>query len=204
MAVTKVDIASRALIMIGASPISSFSDDSTEGLVTNNIYEEIVEATLTRHRWGFATGQKQLSLLSSTPVGRWEYAYQMPADPAVLQIITVTSNDTVLRYERYEDKIYLDGYGSTSTVIMDYIFRQDESKFPPYFRLALEYKLASIYAGAVARDAGMIKEFNELAERQLLIARNSESQETTSNQLATNRFIEHRRSTRTSGFGLNG
>ena len=52
MAVTKVDIASRALIMIGASPISSFSDDSTEGLVTNNIYEEIVEATLTRHRWG--------------------------------------------------------------------------------------------------------------------------------------------------------
>ena len=105
MAVTKVDIASRALIMIGASPISSFSDDSTEGLVTNNIYEEIVEATLTRHRWGFATGQKQLSLLSSTPVGRWEYAYQMPTSPLVLQIITVTSNDNVLRYERYEDKI---------------------------------------------------------------------------------------------------
>jgi len=49
MAVTKVDIAARALIMIGASPISSFADDSTEGLVTNNIYEEIVEATLTRN-----------------------------------------------------------------------------------------------------------------------------------------------------------
>tara|TARA_R110002012_G_scaffold57915_1_gene149596 strand:+ start:19421 stop:20035 length:615 start_codon:yes stop_codon:yes gene_type:complete len=204
MAVTKVDIAARALVMIGASPISSFTDDSTEGLVTNNIYEEIVEATLTRHRWRFATGQKQLSLLTTTPVGRWEYAYQMPTDPLVLQIITVTSSDVVIPYNRYEDKIYVDGYGSTSTVVMDYIFRQDESKFPPYFRLALEYKLASIYAGAVARDAGMIKQFDELAERQLLIARNTDSQETTSKQLATNRFTEERRSTRTSGFGLNG
>ena len=58
MAVTKVDIASRALIMIGANPISSFTDGSTESLVTNNIYEEIVESTLTRHKWRFATGQR--------------------------------------------------------------------------------------------------------------------------------------------------
>jgi hypothetical protein len=204
MAVTKVDVAARALVMIGASPISSFTDDSTEGLVTNNIYEEIVEATLTRHRWRLETSKKQLSLLTATPVGRWEYAYQMPTDPLVLQIITVSCNDSILPYARYEDKIYVDGYGSASTVIMDYIFRQDESKFPSYFRLALEYKLASIYAGAVARDAGMIKQFDELAERQLLIARNTDSQETTSKQLATNRFAEERRSTRASGFGLNG
>ena len=87
---------------------------------------------------------------------------------------------------------------------MDYVFRQDESKFPPYFRLALEYKLASIYAGAVARDAGMIKQFDDLSERQMLIARNTDSQENTTKQLATNRFTENRRSTRTSGFGLNG
>ena len=42
MAVTKIDIASRALIMIGSNPISSFTDDTTEALVTNNIYEEII------------------------------------------------------------------------------------------------------------------------------------------------------------------
>ena len=97
--------------------------------------------------------------------------------------------------------IYLNGYGSSSTVIMDYIFRQDESKFPPYFRLALIYKLASIYAGAVARDAGMIKQFDDLAERQFMIAKNIASQETTTKQLPTSRFIEERRS---SGTGLHG
>ena len=103
MAVTKIDIASRALIMIGANPISSFTDGSTEALVVNNIYEEIVEATLTRHKWRFATGQKQLSLLSAAPTGRYEYAYQIPASPLCLQIIAVTSNAHAIPFSRYED-----------------------------------------------------------------------------------------------------
>ena len=196
MAVTKIDIASRALIMIGANPISSFTDGSTEALVVNNIYEEIVEATLTRHKWSFATGQKQLSLLSAAPTGRYEYAYQIPASPLCLQIIAVTSNDHAIPYSRYEDKIYLDGYGSDSTVIMDYVFRQDEDQFPPHFRLALEYKLASIFAGSIARDSGMVREFDELGERQLLIAKNTDSQETTTKVLSTSRFITERRSSR--------
>ena len=38
MAVTKVDITSRALVMIGANPISSFTDDNTEALTGNNSY----------------------------------------------------------------------------------------------------------------------------------------------------------------------
>ncbi len=50
----------------------------------------------------------------------------------------------------------------------------------------------------------MIKQFDDLAERQFMRAKNIASQETTSKQLATSRFIEERRSTRSSGFGLNG
>ena len=86
MAVTKIDIASRALIMIGSNPISSFTDDTTEALVTNNIYEEIIESTLCRARWRFATEQQQLSLLANTPTGKYEYAYQIPTSPQCLQI----------------------------------------------------------------------------------------------------------------------
>ena len=93
MAVTKIDIASRALIMIGSNPISSFTDDTTEALVTNNIYEEIIESTLCRSRWRFATEQQQLSLLANAPTGRYEYAYQIPTSPQCLQIISITEND---------------------------------------------------------------------------------------------------------------
>ncbi len=196
MAVTKVDIASRALVMIGANPIASFTDGTTEANVTNTIYEEIIESSLTRHNWRFATGQQQLSLLANSPTGRFEYAYQIPANPECLKILTVTVNDTLIQYNRYEDKIYLDGFGSQSTVIMDYIFRQSEDQFPPHFRLAVEYKLASIFGGSVARDAALVREFDQLSERQMLIAKNTDSQETTTKTLSTDRFITERRSSR--------
>jgi len=197
MATTKIDLCARALIMIGAQPISSFSDGSTEALVASNIYDDVVEASLTRHRWRFATTQQQLSLLTNTPTGRYDYAYQMPTSPAVLQIITLTVNDYVIPYSRYQNYIYLNGYGSSNEVIMDYIYKVDEAYFPAHFKLALEYELASIFAGSVARDSSMIEQFKTLSERQFLVAKNIDSAETTSKVLDTNRFINLRRSTRT-------
>ena len=183
--------------MIGAQPISSFTDGSTEALVANNIYNDIAEASLTRHRWRFATTQSTLSLLTNTPTGRYDYAYQMPTSPEVLQIISITVNDYVIPYSRYQNYIYVNSYGSTSSLVMDYIYKVDEAYFPPHFRLALEYELASVFAGSVARDSSMIKQFKELSERQFLVAKNIDSAETTSKVLDTTRFINLRRSTRT-------
>jgi len=196
MATTKVDICSTALVMIGANTITSFSDDSTEANVCNTVYEDILKSALTRHRWRFATEQKQLSLLTAEPTGRYAYAYQLPTQPELLQLITLTVNDIVIPYERYGDKVFLDNYGSTSTVICDYIYRADEGEFPPHFILALEYTLASLFAGSIARDSGMIKQFSDMAERQYLIAKNVDSAERTTKQLDQSRFINLRQSTR--------
>ena len=79
---------------------------------------------------------------------------------------------------------------------MDYIYKVEEQYFPPHFRLALEYELASVFAGSVARDSAMIKQFKELAERQLLVAKNIDSTETTTKVLSLNRFTSLRTSTR--------
>jgi len=174
--------------MIGANTITSFSDDSTEATVCNTVYEDILKSALTRHRWRFATEQQQLSLLTAAPTGRYAYAYQLPTSPELLQLITLTVNDFVIPYERYGDKVYLDNYGSTSTVICDYIFRQDEGEFPPHFILALQYQLASLFAGSIARDSGMIKQFSDMAERQYLVAKNIDSSERTTKTLDVTRF----------------
>tara|TARA_S200002703_G_scaffold16117_1_gene13622 strand:- start:392 stop:1000 length:609 start_codon:yes stop_codon:yes gene_type:complete len=201
MAVTKIDITNRALVLVGSNKISSFTDSSTEANVADELYEEYVESILTRSRWDFATEQQQLSLLADAPTGRYEYAYQMPSSPAVIQIHTVTVNDFPIQYERYGNKIFVNGYGSNSLLVMDYIFRPDESTFPPYFRHALIYKLASAFAGSIARDAALVNQFDTLAERQILIARNTESQESTSNRLNTDKFLTNRWSTRSGKIG---
>jgi hypothetical protein len=196
MADTKVDICARALIMIGAQPISSFDDGSTEALVASNLYENITQSILCRHRWRFATEQQQLSLLVSAPTGRYDYAYQLPTSPDLLQLNTITVADVPIEYARYGDKVFVNGYDSQSTLIADYIFRQDESEFPAYFKLALEYTLASIFAGSVAKDAAMIQQYSDMSERQILIAKNTDSQEVTNKTLNTKRFISNRIVTR--------
>jgi len=196
MATTNIDLCARALIMIGASPISSFSDGSTEALVASNIYEDIAQSSLTRHRWKFATNQKQLSLLTTVPEGRYDYAYQLPASPGVLQINTLTVNDHVVSYSRYKDMIYINSYGANSKLILDYIYRVGEDYFPPHFRLALIYDLASVFAGSIARDTAMIREFKTLADRQFLISKNIDAAEVTNKKINTSRFITLRNSTR--------
>lgn len=201
MATTKIDIVNRALVLVGANKIASFQDNSTEANVADELYEEYVESILTRARWDFATEQQQLSLLAAAPTGRYEYAYQMPTSPAVLHIHTVTVNDFPIPYERYGNKIFVNGYGSNSILVMDYIFRPEENLFPAYFRHALINKLAAAFAGSIARDAAMINQFDTLAERHLLIARNTESQQTTSNRLNTDKFLTNRWSTRSGKIG---
>mgnify|MGYP001480710199 FL=1 len=60
-----LDICSRALILIGAEPISSFDDGSTEALVCVNLYEDIVRTSLTNTRWRFSTNQKVLNRMKA-------------------------------------------------------------------------------------------------------------------------------------------
>ena len=66
-----LDIASRALVLIGAEPITSFESSSTEALVASNMYEDVVRSSLCVARWRFATEQAVLNQLTDTPTGRF-------------------------------------------------------------------------------------------------------------------------------------
>ena len=59
-----IDIVSRALVLIGAEPITSFTENTTEALVANNMYEDAVRTALSTARWRFATQQATLAQLA--------------------------------------------------------------------------------------------------------------------------------------------
>jgi hypothetical protein len=75
-----IDIAARALVLIGAQPITSFSSSSTEALVASNVYEDVVRTALCASRWRFATNQAVLNALTAAPTGRFDTAHQLPSD----------------------------------------------------------------------------------------------------------------------------
>ena len=186
-----IDIASRALILIGAEPITSFGDGSSEAVVATNMYEDVVRATLSSARWRFATEQAELAQLTDAPTGRFTIAHQLPTDTLVVHTITV--NDNLVDFTVYGDKVF-SNQSTQDILIADFTFRAKENTFPSYFSLAVEYALASIFATSIARDDGLMVRIEQKAQQLLAKARNLDSQQQTSRRLSTRRFITDRRS----------
>jgi len=186
-----IDIASRGLILIGAEPITSFSSDSTEALVASNLYEDTVRTALCTTRWRFSTNQAELNRLTAAPSGRFDSAYQLPADSLMVHAATVS--DMLIEYTLYGDKLYCNE-PTTSTVIVDYTFRAREENFPSYFTLALEFTLASSFAMAIARDEQLAGLLERKSAQLMQQAKTLDSQQQTTRKLTTSRFIVERRS----------
>jgi|TARA_Y100000114_G_C11701398_1_gene298612 hypothetical protein len=188
---TPLDICSRALILIGADPISSFDDGTTEATVAVNMYEDVAQSALVNTRWRFATNQKVLNQLSDEPTGRYDLAYQLPSDLLMLHAVTV--NDNLIDYQMYGDKVFADT-STQDVVIADYSFRANEETWPSYFTLAVEFSLAIIFATSIARDANLASLMTARAEATMAKARTMDSQQQTTRKLVTSRFLTARRS----------
>jgi hypothetical protein len=189
VAITDIDICARALILIGANPITSFEDGTTEATVAANLYEDTVRDMLTRYRWRFASGQTQLSRLTDAPTSRWDAAYQAPADMLMLHVVTV--NDNPIAYDRYQDLIYCNAT-TEDVVVADYTFRANEELWSPGFITAIEYQLASIFAYSVAAQTDLSDLMEKRALRQMTIARNIDSQSQTTRRLNVQRYHQLR------------
>jgi len=186
-----LDIASRALVLIGAEPITSFESSSSEALVASNMYEDVVRSSLCVARWRFATEQATLNQLTDTPTGRFDIAHQLPSNLLMLHAVTV--NDIKLEYTIYGDKVFSDS-STSDALIADYTFRAPETSFPSYFSLAVQYALASVFATAIARDDKLMEMMEVKADRLMAKARNLDSQQQTTRALSTSRFTSYRRS----------
>jgi hypothetical protein len=186
-----IDIASRALVLIGAEPITSFDSSSTEALVASNMYEDTVRAMLSTARWRFATEQSILNQLSDVPTGRFDIAHQLPSNLLVLHGVTI--NDRLIEFTVYGDKVFSDST-TADTLVADFTFRAEEVNFPSYFSLALQYSLASIFATSIARDDRLMQLMETKANQLMAKARNIDAQQQTTRKLSTSRFITNRRS----------
>ena len=186
-----IDIASRALVLIGAEPITSFTAQSTEATVANAIYEDMLRTTLCSSRWRFATNQAELNLLTATPTGRYDRAHQLPSDLLMLHAVTV--NDAVIEYNVYGDKVFSDS-ASSDSLIADYTFRALEQDFPSYFTVALQFSLAAAFALGIARDEQLSSVLEAKGGQLLQQAKTLDSQQQTTRKLLTSRFITERRS----------
>jgi len=192
MSHTDIEIASKALVRIGARPISDFESNSTESAVAGDIYYEVLDGYLTERNWPFANGQIDLgAVLEAEPVANWSYAFQLPTNPPVLAIRRITRSGVDIIYERHEDKIYTE---EDADLQMDYTFRPVAGNFPAYFVEALINRLGTSFAIAIPRNLELANAMNTIEEHRTANGGAVASQEHTTKRIHATRLTGRRRS----------
>lgn len=80
MALNDVGLCSRALIRLGAAPITSFADGTAESEIAGALFGPTRDALLSSYPWSFASGQVALTPLVDAPVADFQNAFALPND----------------------------------------------------------------------------------------------------------------------------
>lgn len=188
---TAVQLCSRALVMVGANPITALdgTDTSTEATVAAQIYESAVRDLLSRYRWRFASKQEIVVATVGSGVARWEATFDIPADCLVIHALT--DEGTKIEFDRYGDKIGANAAADAS-LVLDYGYRAAESEWPAYFDAYVELHLAAIFAFSIANQLDLSDYLEKKAARAFTFAKTQDTQGRTAKKLDTSRFLQTR------------
>jgi len=175
MSLTALALCSRALLRLGAQPIASLTEGTAEAEVAANLYPGLRDALLSVHPWSFATGQAELPRLAATPVADFANAFQLP--PGFLRALSAggIGRGRGVPYRIHEGRLHADA----DRVTLTYIFRPDESAFPPFFAACLVARLAAEFCLPLTESASRAEVLFRLAENELRQARQLDSQQDT-------------------------
>ena len=166
---TDIDIASNALLLIGDSPINSFTEPGAGATVANAVYYDTKRMLLSDHPWTFALKEQYLNRLSQQPDDEtnYTYAFQLPGELIRILAILPHSNYTIVGSLLYSNETVL---------LARYIYDVEESQLPPHFIKALEYKLAADFAVSITESTTKSEFYERKYLQQLGAARTIDSQ----------------------------
>lgn len=161
---TDLSICSDALILLGASPISSFTEGTDSAQACDRLYPDLRDTMLSTYVWSWTLKKSQIARLSTDPINEWEYAYQLPGDMLSGVLAVFESNSTTERSRRYGWEVYGDQlYTNMETVYIDYQASVSETKMPNYFVRLLRTALAGELAIVVTDQAAKADYFKAQA-----------------------------------------
>jgi hypothetical protein len=188
MALNDIGLCSRALIRLGANPITSFDDGTAESEIAGALYAPVRDALLSAYPWTFASRQVTLTKLSEAPLADYQNAFQLPND--YLRAISAGSGG------KGRGANYRISRGALHTnledVTLSYIFKPEEEEFPPFFDMALITRLAAELSIPVTENTSRTQALYKYAEQEFARARQVDAQQDSPNALENFTLIDVR------------
>lgn len=188
MALNDIGLCARALVQVGAHPITSFADGTTESEIAGLLYGPLRDALLSSYAWNFATGQVELTRLTTAPVVDYMYAYQLPND--FLRAISAggAGRGRGLNYRIVGQTLQT----NAEAVMLTYIYRPAEESFPPFFDRVLMLRLAAEFCLPLSENTARAASLAQLADQEFAKARQIDAQQDTPNRLENFPLIDVR------------
>ncbi len=173
MALTALELCSRALLRLGAQTIASFDEGTAEAEVAAGLYPGVRDGLLSVHPWSFATAQATLPRLAGLPAADFRHAFQLPT--GFLRALSAGGPGAGrgLEYRLFEDRLHC----NADQVTLSYIFRPNESGFPPFFATALVARLSAEFCIPLTESTNRAQLLFRQAETEMRDARRADSQQ---------------------------
>tara|TARA_X000001382_G_scaffold113261_1_gene90979 strand:- start:788 stop:1378 length:591 start_codon:yes stop_codon:yes gene_type:complete len=94
-----VDICNNALIDLGASAISSLTEDSKAARLCNQRFDSIRDTVFRFHPWNCLVKRASLAADTDTPAFEYSYQYTLPTDPYCLRVLSLETADFLFKVE---------------------------------------------------------------------------------------------------------
>lgn len=175
MALSRIDLCSRALLKVGAHTIASFDEGTVEAEIAASLFPTVRDAVLSAHPWNFATMQATLPRLATAPVADYANAFQLPSDCIRVLSAGTGGRGQGIRYKVMKRQLHTD----VDEVILTYIFRPDELDFPAFFDIALIAQLSAEFCIPLTDSTSRWEALQRIAETELRRAKLIDAQEET-------------------------
>jgi len=161
---TDLSICSDALILLGAAPLSSFTEGTDAAQACDRLYPDLRDSLLSRYPFSWSYIKVQLGRLSTTPINEFKYSYGLPGNmlsgvQAVFETSSTNQQPINDGWEIYGQELYT----NLESVYIDYQESVDESKMPHYFVQLLRTSLASELAITITDQTTKADYFRTLA-----------------------------------------
>ena len=187
-----VDIANNALNILGASTISSLTEDTKNARICNQRFENVRNRVFRSHPWNCLIKRVQLAQNSTAPVIEYTYAYALPSDfLRVLKIHNGTTDSVAsdMPYKVEGKNIITD----EATVYLVYVSKDtDPNNYDSYLYEVLAYQLAADMAYGITNNATLAKNLLADADEKLRESRFVDAVENSTDTVEANEFTDAR------------
>jgi hypothetical protein len=187
MAASDVSICSNALLMLGAQPISSFTENNDRARLASNLFESVRNDVLRSHPWNCCIKRAALASDTEAPAFDWDFQFTLPSD--YLRTLAVGEAGSEIEFKIESGKLLCDD----NPAYLRYVARNENAAtWDDMLVQAMTLAMAAKMAYSITQSSAMRDSMAAEYERHMKRARAVDGQDDTPDTLGDSPLLNSR------------